>query len=52
MAVLPKTRDGRTALLITVSAVVVSAVIWVGFFGLTGWLVDRADHEVGTTQSE
>lgn len=47
MARLPLSRDGRTALSIVAGGVVAAMVIWLGFFGFTGWLVDSGDREVG-----
>lgn len=52
MALLPRSRDGRTALFIVAAAVVTATTMWIGFFGITGWLIDSADHEIGTVQPD
>jgi hypothetical protein len=49
MARLTISRDGRTALSIVAGGVVAALVIWLGFFGFTGWLVDSGDRQVGQT---
>lgn len=52
MTLLPRSRDGRTALFIVAAVVVTATTIWVGFFGFTSWLVDSGDRELGTIQPD
>ncbi|BDV32317.1 hypothetical protein [Microbacterium terricola] len=52
MALLPQSRDGRTALLIVVGAAVTTVTLWAGFFSLTGWLVDSGDRAAPRAQSD
>ncbi|WP_396667241.1 hypothetical protein [Microbacterium sp. R86528] len=52
MSIIPKSRDGRTALLIVVGSFVTAITLWVGFFAFTGYLVDAGDRAVSQTQTD
>jgi len=45
-------RDGRTALFIVVGAVAAALTLMIGLVGLSGWLVDSGDSEIGQSQSD
>lgn len=52
MSIVPKSRDGRTALLIVVRSFVTAITLWVGFFAFTGYLIDSGDRDVSQTQPD
>ncbi|WP_164743540.1 hypothetical protein [Microbacterium sulfonylureivorans] len=52
MSIVPKSRDGREALLIAVGSFVTAIALWVGFFAFTGYLVDSGDRDLSQTQTD